>query len=140
MKAKKLVTAIVILVLAISVMSPVCAFAANHPYSFTFENVTDTTRTGLYSKSDSDQHWYLSTYNYAENTLSSRNVLGVRMHDTAHTGYVSNYHTITDYSTYLCYDYTTEVSNVDNKFYLGAKKDDSSTSSAALTISGQFCP
>jgi hypothetical protein len=140
MKAKKLITLTMILILAVSVISPICALAANHPYSFNFANVVDSSRTGLYSKSDLEQHWYLSTYNYVGNTLSSSNILGVRMHDTAHIGYVSNYHTVASYTTNLCFDYTTQVSNVNNQFYMGAKKDDSSTSGAALTISGQFCP
>lgn len=141
MKRKALFTTILALALAVATLLPIGASAVDHPYNFTFNSVNGTQYTENHTKSDTEQHWYVSTHNYAGNTLSSTNVLGVRMHDKNSIGYISNYHTFSRHTGNVRLDYTTYVSNDNgNYFYMGAKKDNSSTSSTPLVISGNFCP
>lgn len=138
MKNNKTLCVIIALTLLVAVLVPVTALAAspNYPFSFDFYNLSND-KTDAYEKGDSEQNWYISLYNNGSNNMSSSNVLGVRMNRGGY--YVSGYHTFSNYVTGYRLPYTTSVNSTD-MMYMGAKKDNTSTSSAALHISGQFNP
>lgn len=138
MKISKTLRLIVALTLLVAVLVPVTALAAspNYPFKFTFTNLANQI-TETYQKGDSEQNWYVSLYNNGTNTMSSSNVLGLRMNRNG--AGVSGYHTFSNYVTSYRLPYTTSVKSTD-WLYMGAKKDNSSTTSAALNISGQFNP
>lgn len=138
MKSNKILRVIIALTLLVAVLVPVTALAAspNYAFSFDFYNLSNQT-TATYEKGDSEQNWYISLYNNGTNNMSSSNILGVRMNRGGY--YVSGYHTFSNYVTSHQLPYTTSVKSTD-MMYMGAKKDNTSTSSAALHISGQFNP
>lgn len=142
MKINKTVMKLMALVLVIAALLPIGAMAANHEFSFSFSNLANKT-TASYQKSDSEQHWYVSLDQTnretgVANTLGQTNILGLRMNQKG-VGYVSDYHTFSNYVTSYRLDYTSTVTT-SMYLYMGAKKDSDSTSSAALRISGRFCP
>lgn len=139
MKIKKTIA----LGLVCMLLSTGTAFAANHDFSFSFSNVTATQTTSSYAKSDNDQHWYLSldTTNAntgVANTMSSANIFGCKMHRSSGTD-SSTYHTFSNYVSSYPLDYTVSVASGDS-MYLAGKKDNASTSSSTLRISGRFAP
>lgn len=140
MKTKKALSIMVALILVVASLAPISAMAINRPFNFEFNSTIGNKYTDNYTKSDSDQHWYVRVYNNGINNVSSANILGVKMHHLQSVGYVSNYETITDYVSHT-FNYTTSVpySNEDY-FFMGAKKDSDSTSSATLIVTGVFCP
>lgn len=142
MNNTKIAMKLVALLLVVAALLPVGAMAANHEFSFSFSNLANQT-TASYQKSDSEQHWYVSldkinSNTGIANTLGETNILGLRMNQKG-VGYVSEYHTFSNYVTSYQLDYTSTVTT-SMYLYMGAKKDSDSTSSTALRISGRFCP
>lgn len=126
-------------------MLPVQAKAAqNIPFEFSFNDLYDRT-TGSVFKEDSEQRWWLSLDSYYAkenryNTLSASNIFGCRMNRKNYNlHFISAYHTFSNYVSGYPLPYTREVPQ-NTLVYLGMKKDDASTSSATLHISGRFNP
>lgn len=140
MKNNKIMRAIIALMLLVAICIPVTAFAAspNYEFSFKFTDLLNKT-TESYQKGDTEQNWYVSLYNNGTSTMSSTNILGLRMNRNG--SYISDYHTFSNYVTsyQLPYNDDVTVSSTD-WVYMGAKKDSTSTSTAALVISGKFNP
>jgi hypothetical protein len=119
--------------------------ARNYPYKFKFEDDVNPQHTDYFAKSDHDSFWYISTKKYdydtfpkKKNTLSSTNIFGCRMHRDKNDN-VDGYHTFSNYIDSYPIEYRNKVRAGDNMRLFG-KKDDSSTSSKALKISGWFAP
>lgn len=126
----------------VTMLSTGSALAENHDYAFAFTNVTTTRPTESFAKSDNDQNWYISL-DYGDpsgmtNTLSSSNILGVRARKSTTTA-ASAYYTFSSYVSGYPMPYTTSVST-GTSIYMAAKKDNTSTSSATLFISGRWAP
>jgi hypothetical protein len=140
-KTKRFVAMTLLIVTLIGAGS---ALAANHDFDFVFTNVTTTSTTQSYAKSDSDQKWYISldTMNpdgYS-NTMSSSNIFGARARKASNGATASNYHTFSNYVTGYGMNYTATGITQGTSIYIAAKKDDASSSSSALYISGRFAP
>lgn len=140
MKKNKILRAIIALTLLIAICIPVTAFAAspNYDFSFRFTNLANKT-TDSYQKGDTEQNWYVSLYDNDTNNMSSKNILGLRMNRNG--SYISDYHTFSNYVTSYQLPYDDDVTVYSTDWvYMGAKKDSTSTSTAALVISGKFNP
>lgn len=140
MKNNKIMRAIIALMLLVAICIPVTAFAAspNYAFSFEFSNLNDQT-TDSYQKGDTEQNWYVSLYNNGTNTMSSSNILGLRMNRNG--SFISGYHTFSNYVTSYQLPYYDDVTVKSTDWvYMGAKKDSTSTSTADLVISGKFNP
>lgn len=138
MRKHRAMSVILTLSLLVAMFIPVTAMAAspNYPFEFTFHNLANQ-ETASHQKGDAEQNWYVSLYNNGANTLSAANILGLRMNRNGSA--VSGYHTFSRYVSGYPIPYTTRVSASD-WMTMGAKKDSSSTTNAALRISGQFNP
>lgn len=115
--------------------------ASNHSFSWSFGSTSGNISTDYYAKSDNDANWYLSLdkkNGSTSNTLSSKNIFGCKMH-RSYSDSVDSYHLFSNYVSSYKISYKSTVGTGDNMKLTG-KKDDSSTSSAALKISGRFCP
>lgn len=149
MKLANVVTkTVVIIVLVAMCLIPLAAQASFWRYSFVFtDEVTNKIQTPPRAKSDNDTNWWIRIYNNGYNTLSSTNVLGVRMNfslnaDGSERSFASAYRTFNSYmapgTEYpIPYIYTVKKNDL---MVLGAKKDDSSTSTAVLRVSGEYAP
>lgn len=121
----------------------VTASAANHNFSFSFSNTTTTKYTSYYAKSDNSQYWYITldktnASTGVSNTMSSSNIFGCKMH-RSYSDSVDVYHTFSNYVTSYGIKYQTTVYKDDN-MRLAGKKDNTSSSSATLRISGRIAP
>ncbi len=119
------------------------AFAANTPYSFTFSSINNVQNSANGTKDDNDSNWYITldrtnASTGVSNTLSSSNIFGVKIHRTV-SDTVGTYATFSNYVSSYGLKYASSVKTGDN-MYLKGQKDDASTSSAALRISGRFAP
>lgn len=149
MKVANFVTkTVVILVLVAMCLIPLAAQATFWPYDFTFSDViSPDIQTPPRAKSDDDTNWWIRIYDNGVNTISSTNVLGVRMNfslnaDGSQRSFASAYRTFNSYmapgTEYpIPYIYTVQKNNL---MVLGAKKDDTSTSSMVLRVSGKYAP
>lgn len=133
---------------------PTVAFAdtyvGNTPYRFEFYDDTTTELSEHNAcKRDGEQQWYISLHSYNQNlgrynTVSATNIFGARLNkvgnisDTIKHNNIGGYRIHTEYKTYAwSYLYP---ATMDMYFFLGAKKDDTSSSSTALYVSGNYCP
>lgn len=140
MKAKKIATVIVVLTLIVATLVPISAMAVNHEFYFEFHDLYNQIDPNRYTKSDSEQRWYVTAYNMNGCNVSTSNVLGVRMHHLESVGAVATYELVTDFR-YHVWDYITQVPYTSSDhYYLGAKKDNTSTSTSPLTAVGVYCP
>lgn len=135
----KLKRKLAIALLVVTMLGTGSALAANHLYSFVIPNVVQNVFTPIYPKSDSEPNWYLSIDSSdPDNNLSSTNIFGVRARKSTTTA-ASAYHTFSNFVTSYAMPYTISVSTGTN-IYMAGKKDDTSTSSEALYVSGYWCP
>lgn len=137
--------------LAIGAMACAClmtttipACAKNYAYEFTFKNTADTTMKPWVTKTDNSQKWYLSIDKVnretgKNNTLSSSNILGCKMHKQGSKKNVDVYHTFSKYVSGYGMKYRVKVKK-NNKMALAGKKDSASTSNKALKVSGRYAP
>lgn len=149
MKVANVVTkTVVILVLVAMCLIPLAAQATFWPYDFTFYDViAQDIQTPPRAKSDNDTNWWIRIYDNGVNTISSTNVLGVRMNfslnaDGSERSYASEYAKFNSYmdpgTEYpIPYIYFVQTGDL---MVLGAKKDDSSTSSNVLYVEGKYAP
>jgi len=135
-KTYRMKTLVVIVCICMLMMSGT-VFAANETFSFTFNNLNNQT-TSSYTKSDSDQKWYISLDNIGSNNMSSSNIFGCKMNRTSNNN-VDIYHTFSSYVNSYAIKYTSTVVK-DDSMYMGAKKDSASTSKQPLKISGRLAP
>lgn len=142
MKNLKVFLATVCLLMTVAVQP---AFAANTAYTFAFDSINDIqTNPWSGTKDDNDQYWYMSidTYNpyySCYNTLSSANIFGAKIHRLNGTDNVGRYTTFSNYVSGYPIAYQSQVS-ANETMYLKGQKDDASTSSETLYVSGRFCP
>jgi hypothetical protein len=133
---------ILALSLALAVSMSVVAYATNYNWDFVFTNTATTSNTPTVSKGDSEQNWYISIDSTNPsgrvNTLSSTNKLGVRA-NFGGGGFASIYVILNSYVSGYSTPYTSTVT-AQSQIFMGAKKDDSSTSSASLYVSGRWNP
>lgn len=140
MKLKRII-AVMLVVLTLGTTT---ALAGNQDFAFVFTNTTSqpTTPNPCPTKNDNDQNWYISldtTYiDGLPATMSASNIFGAKIHKASGTS-VSNYFTFTSYGNGIKKAYNTTVATND-AMYMQCKKDSTSTSSAALYISGRWCP
>lgn len=149
MKLANVVTkTVVMLVLVAMCLIPLAAQATFWPYSFTFYDVTTTEiQTPPRAKSDNDTNWWIRIYDNGVNTISRTNVLGVRMNfslnaDGSKRSFASKYQPFNSYMAEgteypIPYIYYVKAGDL---MVLGAKKDDSSSSSMVLRVSGDYAP
>lgn len=139
---------VVVLVLVAMCLIPLAAQATFWPYSFTFYDVTTTEiQSPPRAKSDNDTNWWIRIYDNGYNTISSTNKLGVRMNfslneDGSERSFASEYRTFSGYmadgTEYpIPYIYYVKAGDL---MVLGAKKDNTSTSSMVLRVSGKYAP
>lgn len=139
---------VVMFVLVAVCLIPLAAQADFWPYDFTFyDTVSTDIKRPPRAKSDNDTNWWIRIYDNGRNTLSSTNILGVRMNfslnaDGSERSFASAYRTFNSYmdpgTEYpIPYIYTVQKGNL---MVLGAKKDDSSTSSRMLYVEGKYAP
>jgi hypothetical protein len=135
---------VAMMLLVVTLIGTGSAIAANHSFDFVFTNVTTTSTTSSYAKSDSEQKWYitLDTMNPdgGPNTMSSSNIFGARARKASDGSAASNYHTFSNYVTGYGMNYTAGGITQGTSIYMAAKKDDTSSSSSYLYISGRFAP
>ena len=135
-------------VLVAMCLIPLAAQATFWPYDFTFyDEIAQDIQTPPRAKSDNDTNWWIRIYDNGVNTISRTNVLGVRMNfslnaDGSERSFASAYRTFNSYmdpgTEYpIPYIYTVQKGNL---MVLGAKKDNSSTSSNVLYVEGQYAP
>ena len=99
------------------------------------------------AKSDNDTNWWIRIYDNGYNTISSTNILGVRMNfslnaDGSERSFASEYRKFSGYmaeGTEYPIPYIYFVQK-DDLMVLGAKKDSDSTSSMVLRVSGKYAP
>lgn len=140
MKIKKIATMVIALTMIIAALAPISAMAVNHEFYFEFRDYYNHIDAGRYTKSDSEQRWYVTAYNMNGCNVSSSNVLGVKMHHLESVGAVASYELVTDFK-YHSWDYIADAPySANDHYYLGAKKDSSSTTSNTLIAVGVFCP
>lgn len=149
MKLANVVTkTVVIFVLVAMCLVPLAAQATFWPYSFVFEDViTNDTQSPPRAKSDNDTNWWIRIYDNGYNTISSTNILGVRMNfalneDGSERSVASDYQTFQGYMAEgteypIRYIYYVKAGD---RMVLGAKKDRDSTSSMVLRVSGMYAP
>lgn len=149
MKVANVVTkTVVILVLVAMCLIPLAAQATFWNYDFIFYDViAQDIETPPRAKSDNDTNWWIRIYDNGVNTISRTNVLGVRMNfslnaDGTERSFASAYRTFNSYmapgTEYpIPYIYTVQKNDL---MVLGAKKDDSSTSSNVLYVEGKYAP
>jgi len=136
---------VAVLLLLVMCLTPMKALATFWEWgSFEFNNVIDTKLPSPKAKSDGDTKWYLTIYNNGYNTMSSTNILGARMNfslnaDGSKRSFASGYHTFSNYVTQYPMSYIYFVQKND-LMVMGLKKDDTSTSSTVLRVSGQYAP
>lgn len=124
-------------------------FEGNTPYKFVFaDDVTTDLSEHMAHKRDDEQNWYISIHSYNEtfgryNTVSATNIFGARLNKvgnisgTTHNN-IGGYRLHTQYKTYQ-WGYLYPATR-DMTFFIGAKKDDTSSSNATLYVSGKYCP
>lgn len=140
MKIKRIATAIIAFTLIVAALVPISAMAVNHEFYFEFHDLYNQVDQNRYTKSDSEQRWYVTAYNMNGCNVSSSNILGVKMHHLESVGAVATYELVKDFK-YHSWDYITQVPySSSDHYYLGAKKDSSSTSTSSLTAVGVYCP
>lgn len=149
MKLANLVTkAVAMIVLVAMCLIPLAAQATFWGYSFVFyDDVASKVQTPPRAKSDNDANWWIRIYDNGYNTISSTNILGVRMNfalneDGSERSFASRYKTFSSYmdeGTEYPIPYIYSVKAGD-RMILGAKKDDESTSSMVLRVSGMYAP
>lgn len=139
---------IVVLLLFAMCLIPLAAQATFWPYNFEFNNVIDPdVQRPPRAKSDNDTNWWIRIYDNGYNTISSTNKLGVRMNfalneDGSERSFASEYRTFSSYmpeGTEYPIPYIYYVKAGD-RMILGAKKDNTSTSSMVLRVSGKYAP
>lgn len=140
MRIKRIATAIVALTLIIAALVPISAMAVNHDFYFEFYDLNNQRDPNYYTKSDSEQNWYVTALNMNGCNVSSTNVLGVKMHHLESVGAVATYERVEDFKYHHWKYIANAPSSLEDHYYLGAKKDDKSTSSNALIAVGVFCP
>ena len=127
---------------------PLAAQADFWPYDFKFyDTVSTDIQTPPRAKTDDDTNWWIRIYDNGRNTLSSTNILGVRMNfslneDGSKRRFASEYRKFNSYMAAgteypIPYIYFVKKNDL---MVLGAKKDDSSTSSRVLYVEGKYAP
>lgn len=140
MKKNKVMCAIIALIVLISTFVPVTAFAAtstDYDLYFEFKDL-ENHRLADFQKEDDEQKWVVSLYNNGISNMSSTNILGLKMNRTSNNN-IDVYHRFSQYVTRYGIPYQSYVAATDY-VHLGLKKDDASTSSANLIISGMYNP
>lgn len=140
MKKTNILSAILALVLLLAVFIPVTALAVpnnDYPLYFEFTDL-ENHRLSDYQKGDYEQKWVVTLYNDGTNNLSNANILGLKMNRPSNNN-IDIYHRFSQYVSHYGIPYQSYVANTDY-VHLGLKKDDASTSSAALIISGMYNP
>lgn len=136
---------VAVLLMLVMCLTPMEALATFWDWgSYEFYNVTTTKIATPRAKSDDDTKWYLTIDNNGYNTMSSTNILGARMNfslneDGSERSVASGYHTFSNYVTEYPMKYLYYVKKGD-LMVMGVKKDDTSTSSTVLRVSGEFAP
>ena len=136
---------------SLCIASAIPTYAANHEFAYQFYGYIGERmpngEAGLpsnvgYAKSDNEQSYYLTLdkkKGNTKNTLSSKNILGCRMHRQDEKKTVDSYHTFTNYVQKHKIPYTAKVSK-GTKMYLCFQKDSSSKSKKVLLVSGRYAP
>lgn len=149
MKLANVVTKTVVLFVLVAVcLIPLAAQAYFWDYSFVFyDTIGDDIESPPRQKSDDDTNWWIRIYDDGINTLSSTNKLGVRMNfslneDGSERSFASAYRVFDSYMKDgtehpIPYIYFVQKNDL---MVLGAKKDNSSTSSRALYVAGKYAP
>lgn len=149
MKLANVVTKTVVLFVLVAVcLIPLAAQATFWPYDFTFnDTVANKIQTPPRAKSDNDTNWWIRIYDNGYNTISSTNILGVRMNfslneDGSERSFASAYGKFSSYmdegTEYpIPYIYFVQKGDL---MVLGAKKDDKSSSPMVLRVSGKYAP
>lgn len=120
--------------LALCVMSlSTTVFADTLPYNFTFNSTSSTLPVASGYKDDSVKKYYITING---GNISGTNKFGTRVRKSANDAVMSNYVVHTGLKQGWSYGYTASI-NTSTKYYLRAKKDDSSTTSTALTVKGK---
>lgn len=139
MKNHNILCVIIALTLLVAVFVPVTALAVSSDYYFTFDYPDlDNHTESMHQKDDTDQLWVVTLYNTASSNMSSTNILGLKMNRSGNNN-VDRYHTFSNYVTKYGIPYLNPVSATD-WMYLGLKKDDASTSTAKLYVTGAYNP
>lgn len=149
MKLANVVTKTVVLFVLVAVcLIPLAAQADFWPYSFEFnDEIANKIQTPPRAKSDNDTNWWIRIYDNGYNTISSTNILGVRMNfslneDGSERSFASAYRT---FDSYMDVDTEYPIPYIyfvqkDDLMVLGAKKDSESTSSMVLRVLGKYAP
>ncbi|MDO4337428.1 MAG: hypothetical protein Q4C91_04975 [Eubacteriales bacterium] len=124
--------------------------AATHEFNFKFTDVyTTKDYDEVWAKSDNENSWYITLLKSAgllkNSNMSSTNIFGCRMRDMSVEPTVDVYHTFSNYISnykinYLNDSNGNQIAKMGHAMRLRAKKDDSSTSSSALTVYGKCAP
>ncbi len=141
-KLKKLTIGAMACACLMTTTIPACA--KNYPYEFTFKNTADTVTKPWVKKTDNDQKWYLSIDKVNQetgknNTLSSTNIFGCKIHKKGSKKNVDVYHTFSNCVSGYGMKYKVKVKK-NSQMALAAKKDSASTSSKTLKVSGRYAP
>ena len=115
------------------------AFAANQYFYFHFDSLHDPHASSYGTKSDNDPRWYLSLDNDGYNNMSASNIFGCKIHRKGYDN-IDRYHTFSKYVRSYGMHYAYDTPSAGEDLFIKGQKDDASTSSADLTISGRFCP
>ncbi len=129
---KKFIGTIAVLMLSMVCSLPVMAVTEGYNWTFYSDGPEDDLSTNPGKKNDTEQYYYL-TIN--QGNISSSNIFGARIRKADNVA-VSPYliHTSFEYSK--PYAYSTYVNKTDT-YYMRGKKDDTSTTSVALRVSGK---
>lgn len=132
-------TIILTLLVAMFAMTTMVEASPNYTYSFAFKDLVNHFED-YHEKGDGDteQNWYFTIYNNGTGNVSKANVLGVKMNrlnnNTADRYRTFDYYPDKKPIAYLAYVAETDI------MYLGAKKDNSSTSPVTLYANGAYNP
>ena len=105
-------------------------------YNWTFTSTRPTKFATPGFKNDSEQNYYITI---SSGNISASNVFGASIRDLNTEAYMARYrtHVSLKYSVPYGYDQG-RYANTEEPYQMRGKKDDSSTSSANLTVSGKI--
>lgn len=115
-------------------VSSVSADTISYNWTFTSTRLTKFATPGY--KNDSEQNYYITI---SSGNISSSNVFGASIRDLNTDAFMAKYRTHTSLKYSMPYEYDQgRYANTQEPYQMRGKKDDSSTSSANLTVSGKI--
>ncbi len=129
---KKIIIAVATL-FTLGLITSIPVMAVTESYNWTFYSANGYLSTNSGYKNDNEQNYYLTINN---GNISATNIFGTRIRRASDDATMSPYALHNSYETSAKYWYTSTV-NTSTLYYMRGKKDDSSTASTQLNVSGR---